>query len=202
MDAASAAETGHDGLAGWMRKAETAWTTSKGDNPLTLAQQFDFYGKLETQHPPRPLRVVYAKAGNKPAACLIRDPAAIIDHKLYWGEPDSEDEAYFLIAILNSEEARSRIEGLQSRGLFGARDFDKVMFTLPIPRFSTDIANHRDLAQAGRDAEAEAGVVAMTDGTPFTRARRIVRETLQASGTAGRIDALVASLLDGQSPDV
>lgn len=140
--------------------------------------------------------MVYAKAGNQPAACLVTDATAIIDHKLYWAEPAGEDEAYFLIAILNSEEARGRIERLQSRGLFGARDFDKVMFTLPIPRFAAAVDTHRALAAAGRRAETEAAAVALPQGAPFTRARRTVREALIASGVSAEIDGLVATLLE------
>ncbi|MGI9170320.1 MAG: hypothetical protein ACR2FH_09120, partial [Caulobacteraceae bacterium] len=89
------------------------------------------------------------------------------------------------------------VETLQARGLFGARHFDKVMFTLPIPRFSPAVAAHRDLAAAGREAEALAATFAIPEATPFARARRAVREALRAAGVSGRIDALVARLLDG-----
>ena len=138
-----AADLGFSGLAGWMRAAEGAWDSHKRSR-LTLTEQLDFYGKLSSQFPLAALRVVYSKAGAQPAACLLRDPEGVIDHKLYWARPDSEDEGYFLVAILNSEEARGRVEGLQSRGLYGARDFDKVIFTLPIPRFSSTAAPHRN----------------------------------------------------------
>jgi hypothetical protein len=111
--------------------------------------------------------------------------------------PASEDEAYFLTAVLNAEEARRRVvAALQARGLFGARHFDKVMFTLPIPRFSGASALHADLAAAGREAEALAAEVAIPPATPFARARRLVRDHLRANGLSERIDALVARLLD------
>jgi len=199
MGASEAADAGQGGLSGWMRAAEKTWTDNKGDNPLTLAGQFDFYGKLGSQFPPKPLRVVYAKAGTQPAACLVRDATAVIDHMLYWTEPASEDEAYFLIAILNSEEVRGRIARLQARGLFGARHFDKVMFTLPIPRFSAAVETHRALATAGRRAESQAAAVALPEAAPFTRARRAVREALTTSGASAEIDRLVEILLDGES---
>ena len=199
MGASGAADAGQGGLSGWMRAAEKTWTDNKGDNPLTLAGQFDFYGKLGSQFPPKPLRVVYAKAGTQPAACLVRDATAVIDHMLYWTEPASEDEAYFLIAILNSEEVRGRIARLQARGLFGARHFDKVMFTLPIPRFSAGVETHRALAAAGRRAESQAAAVALPEAAPFTRARRAVREALAASGASAEIDRLVEILLDGEN---
>lgn len=192
----SATDLGFSGLAGWMKAAEAHWNEHKTSS-LSLADQFDYYGKLSGQFPIAPLRVVYAKAGTQPAACLLRDGEGVIDHKLYWAAPDTEDEGYYLIAILNSEEARKRIETLQSRGLYGARDFDKVMFTLPIPRFSASVALHGDLASAGRDAEALAATFAIPEATAFARARKMVRDSLRAAGVSDRIDAQVARLLDG-----
>jgi hypothetical protein len=158
--------------------------------------QFNYYGKLSSQFPISPLRVVYSKAGTHPAACVLRDAVGVVDHKLYAATPDSEGEAYYLITILNSEEARGRVEGLQSRGLYGARDFDKVMFTLPIPRFSAGSALHGELEAAGREAETLAVEIAIPDATPFARARRMVRDHLRTHGISDRIDCLVARLLD------
>ena len=63
------------------------------------------------------------------AAAILRDDPAAIEHKLYWAGVDTIEEARYLAAILGSEAARRKIEGLQSRGQWGARDFDKVMFT-------------------------------------------------------------------------
>ena len=172
------------------------WDNSK-TTALGLTGQFDFYGKLASQFPIAPLRVVYSKSGNHPAACLLRDIEGVVDHKLYWAVPESEDEGYFLVSVLNAEEARRRVETLQSRGLFGARDFDKVMFTLPIPRFSATSALHGELAAAGREAEGLTAEIEFVDGIAFARARRIVRDQLREHGVSGRIDALVARLLDG-----
>ncbi|MFY9698691.1 MAG: hypothetical protein WAK34_10315, partial [Rhodoplanes sp.] len=109
----------------------------------------------------------------------------------------SVDEAHFLAAALNSETARSRAAELQSRGQWGARHFDKVMFTLPIPRFDKSDPLHAELAKAGRTAERKAAQVVLPEGIKFQRARKIVRDALAKAGIAPRIDALVARLLDG-----
>ncbi len=105
-------------------------------------------------------------------------------------------EAQFLIAILNSEAARVRTEGLQSRGQFGARDFDKVIFSLPIPRFDPAVSLHGELAEAAAQAEALAASVEIPENMKFQRARALVRGSLVEAGIAGRIDQLVARLLD------
>lgn len=197
-EAAAHPQRGFDKLAGWLRAAEATWDANKAESTkLSWAEQQNYNGKLSAQFPIASLRLVYAKAGALPAACVIRDERAVIDHKLYWIKPTGEEEAYYLAAILNSETARSRAERYQSRGLFGARDFDKVMFNLPIPLFSGANSLHRDLTQAGSHAEEVAREVRLVDGEKFQRARRRVREALAEEGIGGEIEKLVEKLLDG-----
>jgi hypothetical protein len=97
---------------------------------------------------------------------------------------------------LNSETARARVEQYQSRGQFGARDFDKVIFNLPIPRFDPAIPLHLSLADAARQAEALAAAVELPESVKFQRARAMVRAALAEAGLAQQIDRLVAELLD------
>ncbi len=196
LDAKAAANRGFTGLHGWMSAAEAVWN---GDRPseISLIQQFDYYGKLSAQFPLAPLRVVYAASGTIPAACLVRD-AEVIEHAIYWSAVSNEQEAYYLIAIFNSETARSRTAGLQSRGQWGARHFDKVVFTLPIPRFDEKNRLHRDLADLARKAEKVTAAVVLPENVKFQRARKLVRDALTEAKVAPRIDALVAKLLDGK----
>ena len=196
IDAKGASDLGLGGLGAWMRSAEPVWRTHSADK-MSLVERWNYHNELGAQFPLAHLRVMYGASGNHPAACILREAEAIVEHGLYWAVPDSEDEAHYLVAVLNSEEARRRIESLQARGLFGARHFDKVMFTLPIPRFSTASPLHADLAAAGREAEGLAAGFEFAEGIPFARARRIVRDQLREHGVSGRIDALVARLLDG-----
>jgi hypothetical protein len=197
LDAKNALDRGFDHLAGWMRKAEAVWNAHRAAN-MTLAEQFDYYGKLGSQFPPALLRVVYAKAGTQPAACVLRDSKAVIDHMLYWAPASSAAEARYLAAILNSETARERTAKYQARGQWGARHFDKVVFNLPIPRYDSKIKLHRDLATAAERAEGLAAAVPLPEGVKFQRARALVRTALTEAGISDAIDALVARLLDGQ----
>ncbi|MGH6858130.1 MAG: N-6 DNA methylase [Methylocella sp.] len=195
LDSEAAANRGFDGLHGWMNKAEKVWNADR-PSPISFVQQLDYYGKLGAQFPLAPLRVVYSKAGMQPAACLLRDTTYVIDHKLYWSAPAAVMEAGYLTALLNSETARARGESLQSRGQGCARDFDKVMFNLPIPRFDADNPLHNAIAEAAREAEALAASVPLPGNIKFQRARRLIRAALTGAGVAQRIDALVARLLD------
>ncbi|MGI8926369.1 MAG: hypothetical protein ACR2HN_06950 [Tepidiformaceae bacterium] len=85
---------------------------------------------------------------------------------------------------------------MQSRGQWGARDFDKLMFELPIPRFDGAIPLHRELADAAGTAETVAATVDVS-GAHFVTARGRIRAALVKDGIAGRIDKLVGELLAG-----
>lgn len=187
---------GFEKLAGWLRLAEATWDDNKSaSTKLSWAEQQNYNGKLTAQFPIAPLRLVYSKAGTLPAACIIRDERAVIDHMLYWIKPASEEEAHYLCTILNSETARARAEQYQARGQFGARHFDKVMFNLPIPLFKESESVHRELAEAGAQAEAVAANVELKEGEKFQRARKRVRDALAEDGIGGDIEKLVEKLL-------
>ena len=180
-----------------MREAEQLWS-QRGRGGTTLVDRWNYHNELGAQFPAPSLRVLYAASGSNPAACLLRNANAVVEHALYWAQPDSEDEGYYLLSILNSEVTRARVELLQARGLFGARHFDKVMFTLPIPRFSETVVLHRELAAAAREAEQLAAAIEIPEGAPFQRVRRIVRDHLREVGVSARMDDLVRRLLDGR----
>jgi hypothetical protein len=196
LDARAAATRGFSGLSGWMRKAEAVWNAHR-PSPISFVQQLEYYAKLSAQFPTSALRVVYAASGTIPAASMLRDGTSIIEHGVYWSTVSTVGEALYLAAILNSETARARTAALQARGQWGARHFDKVMFTLPIPRFDARNRLHRALAEAAAEAETIAAVVNLPEDIKFQRARKLVRDALADAGVAPRIDALVATLLGG-----
>jgi len=198
LDSEAAANRGYSGLRGWMSAAEAIWNAHAESGTMKLVDRWNFHNELGAQFPLRPLRVVYAKAGTLPAACVVRDNA-VIDHKLYWFAPASINEAAYLSAILNSETSRSRTASLQSRGQWGARDFDKVVFTLPIPRFDSSQPLHNELAAAAAEAERIAAAFELPETVKFQRARKLIRDALTETGIAQHVDELVARLLD-ESP--
>jgi hypothetical protein len=195
--AAAGEKRGHDKLAAWLAKAEALWRDLSANPAMTLIDRWNFQRGLSNQFPVSPLRVVYAASGTHPAAIVLRNERAIVEHKLYWSRPGSESEAHYLTTIINSETSRASIERYQSRGQFGARDFDKVLFNLPIPLFDAADPLHRDLAEAGAHAEAVAAQVELVQGEKFQRARKRVRDALAEEGIGGEIEKLVEKLLDG-----
>jgi BarA-like signal transduction histidine kinase len=194
LDAQAAQQSGYLHLSGWLAEAERLWG-EHGRGGMSFLEQIDYYGKLSSQLPPAPLRVVYAASGTLPAAAILEDPAAICEHALYWMAPEDGAEARYLLAVLGSETARRLVAELQARGQWGARHFDKVMLSLPIPRFDPANRLHRRLAQAAERAERVAAAVPLREGEYFVRTRQRIREALREDGVAQQIDALVAELL-------
>jgi hypothetical protein len=201
LDSESALDQGYPHLARWLDQAERLWRRH-GSPDMTFNDSVNYYGKLSSQFPLQPRRVVYTKAGMKAAAAVVRSARPVIDHKLYWMALTDEQEARYLEAILNSETTRSRIESLQSEGQFGPRDFDKVMFTLPIHRFNPSVALHQRIARAAGEAEEVASAVQLDGLGGFQRIRKAIREALDRSGVSGRIDDLVSELFDGSPTNV
>ena len=194
VDGATASQRGFPKLATWLKRAEAHWDQHKRSE-LPFKEQLDYFGKLSAQFPIRPVRVAYSKSGTLPAAALVLDHATVIDHKLYWMKPESMQEARYLIALLNSEALRVRIEAYQSQGQWGARDFDKHIFNAPIPRFDPGQPVHMKLVKAAERAEAVASAVPLEAGTYFITARKRIRAALEANGVAAEIDGLVDDLL-------
>ena len=118
----------------------------------------------------------------------------MIEHKLYWAAASSMEEAQYLSAILNSATLTARVEPLQSRGAFGPRDFDLYVFHVPIPLF--DPADLRTLSSPSWEARAEIRLQRRPGWQlGFQKARRLVREGLEATGVSGAIESAVDELL-------
>lgn len=84
---------------------------------------------------------------------------------------------------------------MQSRGWRDPRDFDNLVWELPIPEFNGNIQLHRELAAAGAEAETTAAAGVLPEGD-YRRKRRAIRDTLARTGLAARMEALVGRLLE------
>ena len=198
LSADAADRRGLPHLSRWLDQAERLWR-AHGSGRTTLSQQLNHINKLSAQADPVLIRVVFSKSGTLPAAAIVRDANAVIDHKLYWANVATLEEAGYLISILNCDAAKLRIAHLQSRGEQGARDFDKLFFTLPIPRFDPRDDLHQRLTKTGLRAEKIATAVSLDLNQAFTRSRATIRHALGEAGVSAEIDALVEQLL---GPDV
>ena len=150
------------------------------------------------------IRVAYTEAG-RPTAAVIRDDHAIIDYKLFQTRCQTQDEARYLIAILNSSElARKAKPFCTTNWAKEIRSFDKNGWKLPIPRYDTDDPLHVRLSELGATAEQECqALIAQSDimskaaGDAQSRAaRRLLRHEWQPNSTTAQdIEVAVAELL-------
>lgn len=108
-----------------------------------------------------------------------------MDHKAYWANARSTEEAAYLLAVINSAAVLAKITDLQPHGQRDKRDFDNLVWTLPIPEYDDTDPVHRDLAAA----------VALADAQHFTAKRRAIRAALAEDGVAAEMEALVDALL-------
>ncbi len=188
----------------WNRMS-SLWDANKGkNNTKSLYQNLNYINKLTSQlqwlrNPQdRPVRIAYTGI-TAPAATLITDNQAILENALYQVSCRSLDEAYYLLAIVNSTAMFEAVEPLMPQGQFGARDLHKHLWKLPIPEFDPNNTDHADLSDLGRRAavEAEKVIAALGDPVPsVTKARSVLRHEWQPnSAVAQGIEVGVQGLL-------
>ena len=150
------------------------------------------------------VRLAYTQSG-QPTASIVQDNRAIVDRTLYQTECCSEDEARYLMAVLNSERLAAEVKPFcPTNWAKKIRHLEKHGWKLPIPRYERSNALHRRLSELGKDAEQECrNLIAKNDilsnppGDSQSRAaRRLLRHQWQPnSKTAQAIETAVAKLL-------
>ncbi|MEV4713283.1 N-6 DNA methylase [Micromonospora sp. NPDC049374] len=186
----------YPGLGAWWAEVEKTWDAHKSEGDgSTLLERLDYHGQLAAQLPAAGHRVLYSKAGNTLAAARISNPDFQIDHMLYWAAASSLEEARYLTAILNSTTVLERVKPLQALGLFGARHFDKAVFSVPIPTYDSEDSNHNQLVALATEAEEIAHGIELGNVRDFKVARRLIRDSLASSGLARKLDETVARVI-------
>ena len=195
MDASKSIQRGYLRLTQWLEGTEELWDKHKR-SAMTHLERIDYHSGLSCQFPVAPIRIVYTASGTNPAACVVQNSKAVFEHKLYWAKAVNLNEARYMCGIFNSESLRNEVAQYQSQGQWGARDFDKYVFNLPIPRFDRDDTLHREIANAARTAERVACGLPVKEGEYFVTTRRRIRAALTEHGIAARTEELVVDLLD------
>ncbi len=91
---------------------------------------------------------------------------------------------------------------MQSKGQGGARDFDKLIWELPIPLYDSRAPTHRALAALAARCETAAAAVPLAEGAHFTAQRRAIRDALAEAGLMRELDAAVAAVLSDTAAEV
>ena len=207
-------------LGGLERRMRERWRTvsrlwednkSIGSN-LSLMGNLDYQRKLSSQldwqqnNGGRPLRVVYTKAG-QPTAAILNNDEIFVENVLFWVTCKDVQEAYYLLAIINSDTLYDAVTPLMNKGQFGARDLHKHLWKLPIPEFDAGNVLHASLAIAGERVAAGAAErlaelrVERGDRLTVTIARRELREWLRSSLDWAVIERLMHRLLGNPPQD-
>ena len=171
-------------LGGLERRMRERWQTISGvweehrarANRLTLLGQIDYLHKLSSQldwqrnSDGRPVRVVQTEAG-QPTAALLPDDHALVDSTLYWITCQNVEEAYYLLALINSDTLYAAVQPLMAKGQFGARHLHKQLWKLPIPEYDGREALHGEIAAAGEaPASKQPWTAALT--SPVSNSRK------------------------------
>jgi len=196
------AKDGDRKFAEWMEKVEAAWNDKRGAKAEreTVYGWLDYQSKLTNQNLHNPHLVLYNAAGtNIAAAHFDRSETPlpfVVDHMLYWASCSTEEEAYYLTAILNSSTANEAIKPFQSLGLLGERHVHKKVLDLPFPGFDPAISLHENISVLGAKARLQVRELVAQNRIPdvgIGLARSFVRK--QISQTLEAIDALTKELL-------
>jgi len=165
-------------MASWWQTVSETWDAHKGKSKLSIAEQIDYQAKLTKQLPAPRYRVVYTGSGSNLCAAVDTSRANLIDKKLYWLPVGSVEEGHYLSGLLNSRALQNEVREYQSVGNYGPRDFDRLPFDAPIPRFDKGNPVHAEMAALAGEAQAVAGAMKIPERTSFLRARKMVQERL------------------------
>jgi hypothetical protein len=190
-------------MAAWWRARNEEWIELRSaSSPPTLLDRVDYNSSLANQLPTRPYRVLYNTSGSILRAAVLRDTAGLVDHGAYWASTNSEDEAFYLVAVLNSAVLLDKVNPQQASGLYGTRHFHKTPFTAPIPEYSETSTLHQSLVAVARRLATVAESVPPVQRRGVIAHRRAIRRTVVASGDFAQLNELAAELLGLPIPTV
>ena len=184
------------------------WDEHKSpNNKLDLVSNLDYMGKLSAQlEDSAPIRLLYTSSG-RPTAAVLTDSDEAIDYTLFGIHCDTQSEAHYLAAIINSNTLEGAVKKFMPKGQFGARHLQKQLWRLPIPIYDSANPLHTDLATLGAQLAAEAATqldtlqtsrTAENKPTTITVSRRELRNWLSTHPPAKQTEQLVAQLLRGR----
>ncbi len=203
----TSAELRHNGylkMANWLDEAQSQWskfaTKTNLKNFPTVMDYVNYHSKLFLQKQNLRYYVVQTGSGTNIAAAVVDthkipqivfgkakiSPVCFIaDYTTFWFATNSIQEAYYLVAILNSNVIDKAIKKNQPKGDFGPRHICRLPFEQNIPRFDHENNLHRTIALFGFKATKQVLLVRET-----SRAK-----TKEAIPAMAAIDKLVSTLI-------
>ena len=194
-NAAELALEGDLEAAKWFGQCEALWEKRKSDSARkqksSMTDWLDWQRKLSSQPLDAQWAVMYTASAKDASACVLDvgqwAQRFLVDYAMYVCFTETEDEARYLEAFLNSGYANHRIKAFQARGLFGPRHVSKKILDLPWPRFDPTAPKHRQLVALG---QATAAAVQTLLGSQ--------QDLELAPGTLGRLRSRIRTELAAQ----
>ena len=189
----------------WFRDVEAIRKSNRTENNAntTSVKYLNWQNKLTEQDLNARFLVLYTSSA-KDANALVLDRKTIdleflVENKAYVFFTDSEAEANYLAAFLNSTSANLAIKDFQTTGLFGPRDVHKKILDVPLPQFKADNPAYRRLAELGRACAERVGVFLEKEGVAsgeynVGRLRSAIRNTV-LSAELSEIDDVLAGMM-------
>ena len=198
---------GFEAASDWVRRAENIFAKNSKDKNMSAQARLNFQKLLTAQTTIAQHIVLYNKSGtNISAAHLSHDEwqrfgdikvrgfvAESVTYRIY---TTTEEEALYLIAVLNSTVVNEAIKPFQTEGVYhGKRDIHRRPFEVcPIPAFDARNPSHARLATLARAARK----IVAKNGAEMEGGLAKVREKARnlVAGQLGEIDRLVQTILD------
>ncbi|MBR1498123.1 MAG: N-6 DNA methylase [Bacteroidaceae bacterium] len=137
---------------------EREYKVLQGANRDIFRNALNWRGKLEKQcFNGKKFLVLFGAGGRKPCATYVKLDASdryIVDQTLYWYATNSEDEALYLVGLLNSESITKLISPLQTEGLQGKRHIH-TLAPSSIQSYDAENIAHKQLADITRQLIGE-----------------------------------------------
>ena len=161
--------------------------------PKTLEKQANFNNKLFSQLGRTGEYVVYNTAGDNLYAARLRDNCHIVTTKLFYVPCKSRDEAFFLMAILNSCLMLPAFKTTRKSD----RDFASHLWReVPVPRYNPSNVLHKKLSLLGKRAEdVSTKIYKGLDHKSKIQTHRLqIKRGLNQDGVSVEIDDVCAQL--------
>ena len=182
------------------------WDANKrGGSAHSLTQRMNWTNALSLQlewanNPKgRPVRLAYTTNG-RPSAAVIHDREAVLDTTLYQVTCRDEDEACYLMAVINSDALADAARPFCAPNwAHKIRHLHKHLWKLDIPEFDRAVDAHLHIADLGRKAvrQAEEVIGALPEPTPRAADDAMRNDWQVGNPTAIAIEEAVGQLIGG-----
>ena len=187
-------------------EADKLWKENKGKgkrNPDSLLDRINFNSALRKQLPitlgkTDQLQVVYNKAGQHVRAARCNRSKIVVEHACYWWNADSEEEARYLICLLNAQCLQDAYRECRNSD----RDFETHIWGgVPIPCYDPSNNDHLELSNLCLETENLAAKILrdLDLSNKQEKLSRQIKGALKESGISDRIDEAARKVLPDQA---